>query len=426
MTADVTARLGSLCSHARPKDDMSQIRQRGNSLQVSVFAGHDPVTAKRLYLSGSTTDLIEAKRIRAKFRAQVAEQRNARTKATFRYTIKEWLKDHEIAETTRPGYERYLRLYIGPAFGDLPVAKVTARSLEQFYAQLRRCSRLCDGKPFVEHVADGPHECRTVKHRRPPGRVPAAGYPPHDCAQAGCKIIECLPHKCRPLSNSTILKIHFVISGALAAAVRWDWIMTNPADVAKKPRQPIPQPKPPTADQAGRIIAAAWRLNEDWGTLVWLVMVTGMRRAEVLGLRWRHVDLAAGTLTVQRNYLRANGKSYEKDTKTHQERRISLDATTVEILAEHRQRYEQAVSSIGVAPTAEAYLFSHEPTRDRPYNPDAVSHRYADMCADIGIDTHLHALRHYSATELIAAGVDLRTVAGRLGHGGGGATTLRV
>jgi site-specific recombinase XerD len=48
------------------------------------------------------------------------------------------------------------------------------------------------------------------------------------------------------------------------------------------------------------------------------------------------------------------------------------------------------------------------------------------MCAGLGIDTHLHALRHYSATELLTAGVDLRTVAGRLGHGGGGATTLRV
>ena len=48
------------------------------------------------------------------------------------------------------------------------------------------------------------------------------------------------------------------------------------------------------------------------------------------------------------------------------------------------------------------------------------------MCAGLGIDSHLHALRHYSATELLTAGVDLRTVAGRLGHGGGGATTLRV
>jgi integrase len=48
------------------------------------------------------------------------------------------------------------------------------------------------------------------------------------------------------------------------------------------------------------------------------------------------------------------------------------------------------------------------------------------MAADLGIDTHLHALRHYSATELLSGGVDLRTVTGRLGHGGGGATTLKV
>jgi integrase len=48
------------------------------------------------------------------------------------------------------------------------------------------------------------------------------------------------------------------------------------------------------------------------------------------------------------------------------------------------------------------------------------------MAARLGINTHIHALRHYSATELIAGGADIRTVAGRLGHGGGGTTTLRV
>jgi site-specific recombinase XerD len=55
-----------------------------------------------------------------------------------------------------------------------------------------------------------------------------------------------------------------------------------------------------------------------------------------------------------------------------------------------------------------------------------VTQRYKDMAERLNIKTHLHALRHYSATELLTAGVDLRTVAGRLGHGGGGATTLRV
>ena len=66
------------------------------------------------------------------------------------------------------------------------------------------------------------------------------------------------------------------------------------------------------------------------------------------------------------------------------------------------------------------------PVHDRPCDPSGVSHRYARMCASLGIDSHPHALRHYSATELLSAGIDLRTVAGRLGHGGGGATTLRV
>src|SRR6266511_4893044 len=58
--------------------------------------------------------------------------------------------------------------------------------------------------------------------------------------------------------------------------------------------------------------------------------------------------------------------------------------------------------------------------------PDSVTQRYDRMATKLGIRTSLHKLRHYSATELIAAGVDIRTVAGRLGHGGGGATTLRV
>lgn len=59
-------------------------------------------------------------------------------------------------------------------------------------------------------------------------------------------------------------------------------------------------------------------------------------------------------------------------------------------------------------------------------SPSGVTHRYRRMAVRLGLDTSIHKLRHYNATELIAAGVDIRTVAGRLGHGGGGTTTLRV
>jgi integrase len=96
------------------------------------------------------------------------------------------------------------------------------------------------------------------------------------------------------------------------------------------------------------------------------------------------------------------------------------------VLAEHRARYFEEMAELGVQPSGDAFLFSYRPLRDRPADPSGVTHRYARMCAKLGIDSHLHALRHYSATELLAAGVDLRTVAGRLGHADGGATTLKV
>jgi hypothetical protein len=148
MTAAMTARWFTLAVMARRDMDMTQIRQRGNSYQVNVYAGLDPLTGRRLYLSDSTTDLAEAKRIRNKFRAEVDEQRHARTKGTMRAALVEWLKTHEVEASTRKSYEDYLRLYVGPAFGDQPIGKIKARTLEQFYAELRRCSALCDGEPF--------------------------------------------------------------------------------------------------------------------------------------------------------------------------------------------------------------------------------------------------------------------------------------
>lgn len=426
MTAAMPASAGYGAVMARGSDDMSQIRKRGNSYQVNVYAGIDPLTGKRLYLSDSSTDIAVARRIRNRFRSEVDEQRNARTKGTVRTAFTEWLKTHDVEPSTRKSYQDYLRLYIGPAFGDDPIGKIKARTLEQFYAELRRCSSRCDGTKFIEHRVDGEHECRVVKHKRRPGRPPASGYPQHDCAKVGCAVTECKAHVCKPLSNSTISKVHFALSGAFAAAVRWEWISSNPADVAKKPSQPIPQPKPPTPSQAARIIEAAWEQDEQWGTLVWLVMVTGMRRGEVLALRWSDVDLDAGQLDVRRAVARVDGELIEKDTKTHQMRLISLDDVTVEVLTEHRAQYEDGVRELGVQATDDALLFSYDPTYGRLCDPDAVTHRYGNLCSSVDVDSHLHALRHYSATELLTAGVDLRTVAGRLGHGGGGATTLRV
>jgi integrase len=173
------------------------------------------------------------------------------------------------------------------------------------------------------------------------------------------------------LSNATILKIHYMFSGTFAAAIRWEWIQRNPADVAKKPRQPVPMPNPPSPEDVARIIEAAWDQDKAWGTLVWLVMVTGMRRSELLPLRWRDVDLDCGKLTIY-------------SSKTHRQRKISLDVATVEVLAEHYDRYKSRMDELGITATSDAHLFSASPTCDKPFSPSWVTHRYGDMCADLG------------------------------------------
>ena len=335
-------------------------------------------------------------------------------------------KSTRRSESTIDDYRTLIDRTIVPALGDIPASKLGTRSLEQFYAQLRRCRVRCKGRQFIEHRTDGPHECRTVRHRRRPGRPSAKSIAEHNCTTAGCTVIECLPHVCKPLAAATVRKVHFILSAALSTATRWEWISSNPADEAKKPKQTPPHPKPPTAQQAARILSTAWEADPAWGLMVWLFMVTGARRGEVIALRFTDAHLDQAVLEVRRSYTHRSGKRREADTKTHQMRRISLDAYTVELIREHLRRCRELSVELGFTLDENSFMFSYKVDHSSPCNPDAISHRYTDMCAGLGIESHLHTLRHYSATELIRAGVDIRTVAGRLGHGGGGTTTLRV
>ncbi|MFI6331980.1 tyrosine-type recombinase/integrase [Micromonospora chersina] len=384
-------------------------RQRGEietlpsgSLRVKVYAGVDPISGKRHYLTetipaGRSAER-EAEKVRTRFLAQVDERRNPRTRATLDQLLDRWLEVVEIEPTTRMGYANKLNKHVRPILGKLSVGRIDAETLESFYASLRRCRDWCGGKPYVQHRTKGEHTC-TAK---------------------------CRPHVCKPLSASTVRQIHWILSGALNRAVRWRWIAINPADQAEKPAAPHPDPQPPSAADAARILKEAWR-DPDWGALVWLAMTTGARRGELCALRWHHLDLDAGVLTLRRSaYLDTNGELQEKDTKTHQQRRIALDPETIEVLRELHARYLDRLAELDMREATDAYVFSPEPDSRRGYRPDTVTQRYGRLSARLGIHSHIHALRHYSATELVNAGVDVRTVAGRLGHGGGGTTTLRV
>lgn len=87
---------------AKPRPQGS-IRHRGGSFQVLVYAGVDPLSGQRMYLSESTTDAAEAERIKRRLLAEVDEQRNARTRATLGAAMDEWLTVHDVGENARTG-----------------------------------------------------------------------------------------------------------------------------------------------------------------------------------------------------------------------------------------------------------------------------------------------------------------------------------
>jgi integrase len=372
----------------------------GTRRQARVSAGVEPTTGERIILHETTATRREAEKALTRLLAEADALKTAKTKASFGHLLDRWFAQHEVGVSTRATYDSLIRNHIRPALGSVPLTKLqrsAAEILEGFYSDLRRCNRRCDGRPSVDHRVTGRH----------------------DCADHGCQ-----PHRCRPLAASSVRQIHAIVSGALSAAVRWGRLPFNPAETARIPAKPRPQPQPPSLAEAARIVEEAWRQDDEWGLCIWLAMVTGARRGELLALRWRHVDLDSGVLSVQRNYVRAAGAGYDKDTKSHQMRRLGLDQATVDLLRARREACAATLALAGATVEPDHLIFSASPDLRRPRDPSSMTRRYKRLAEKLGIDSHLHALRHYSATELLTAGVDLRTVAGRLGHGDG-TTTLR-
>jgi site-specific recombinase XerD len=216
--------------------------------------------------------------------------------------------------------------------------------------------------------------------------------------------------------------VHFILTAVGARAVRWKYVTVNEAAMAEPPAFSPSDPDPPSSAEAAALLNEASR-DPEWALFRWLTMVAGWRRGEACALRWTDLDLERGVITIERSHYRRE----EKRTKTRQRRNIAIDAETVEMLAAHLERCVADCTKLGTALAADAFVFSQAADHSVPLLPHSVSQRYRRLAERLGLrSTRLHALRHYSATELVAAGVDVRTVAGRLGHGSGGAITLKV
>jgi integrase len=216
------------------------------------YAGADPINGKPRYLRATAPSWDGAQVALTNLLGQIDDERHPKSKITVGQAIDQWLDVAVLAVTTRERYLDLIRRYIRPTIGDTPAAKLDAELLERFYARLQRCRDLCGARP-----------------------------------RAG--------HECRPLASATVRQIHQIIRSALERAVRWQHLGVNKAAFAAAPSPSRPNPDPPSAAEAARILTAAWA-DPDWGMLLWLTMITGRRRGEVSALRWRHIDFERGQL----------------------------------------------------------------------------------------------------------------------------------
>lgn len=230
----------------------------------------------------------------------------------------------------------------------------------------------------------------------------------------------------RPLSAQSVHHVHALIRRLLNQALKWGWIISNPATNATPPSVRRPELDVPSVEVVTKIIDFAQDRNAEIGCFLRLAAVTGARRGELCAIRWRDID-KIGVVTIQHSIVDGRvDELIEKDTKTHSSRKVSIDSVTLEIVNRHHALCEARARSHGRRLSRAEYVFASSVDGLIPWRPHRVSLAFRRLCNELGVKgVRLHDLRHFTATQMLALGVPVKTVAGRLGHANA-ATTLNV
>ncbi len=353
------------------------LRRRGESWELRAYIGTDPVTGKQRYASRSFRGgKREAQRLLAEMVLDAQRGVSVRRSATVGDLLEAWfdLARHDFSPKTVKETRGIIDRNLLPTLGAVPLSRLKPSDLDRFYRQLTAS-----------------------------GGARGAGLAP-----------------------GTVRRIHGVLRRALGQGVKWSWLGVNPAVSTTPPRVPQPNIKPPSESDLVRLLRRATTLAPELACFLVLAAATGARRSELVALRWTDVDLANRTLTIGRGVVAGPNGLVEKDTKTHAARRVTIDEQSVVLLADHRNLVEGRARACRVELPGGSFVFSNEIDGSTPWYPDSVSRGFKRLCDLEGIDgVRLHDLRHFVATQLLSAGVDVRTVAGRLGHRNA-ATTLNV
>jgi integrase len=215
------------------------------------------------------------------------------------------------------------------------------------------------------------------------------------------------------LAPLTIHHVHVLLKGALAWALDREIIERNPLVSVVGPQATAKESRHLTPDEAAQILELAAKTN--WRSHIEILLATGLRRGELLGLRWSDCDLDHQTATVRSSLSDANGVVKLKGTKTDKPRTVPLSGLALEAL--RRQRVSQAREKLaaGAAYNDQGFVFA-DPLGD-PTVPDNLTKAFASLAKRAGIKgVTLHSTRHSTATWLLSAGADVHSVQTILGH----------
>ncbi|HET6954624.1 MAG TPA: site-specific integrase [Acidimicrobiales bacterium] len=341
------------------------LRQRGaNSWELRVYQSTDPATGRRRYATrtvrGSRTK-AQRELVELAAAANVAPIVGART--TMAELLERWFATSapNWAPTTVRNTRSIIDRHLAPGLGSVRVRDLTTVAIDDFYSRLRTNGR----------------------------------------------------HDREPLSAGTVQRVHAVLHRALAQAMRWDWIWANPAAAANKPAAEPTEMRPPTPAQINALLAHA-AAHPVFHLFLVLAATTGARRGELLALRWADIDLAQGSVSIQRALVDGPSGPVLAPTKTRRPHHLDLDVRTLALLRAHHSNTHRAASG---PVDRNHFVFSADPDGAVPWRPNWVTKRFITIRTGAGVGSfRLHDLRHFMATEMLNRHVPLPTVSGRLAH----------
>jgi integrase len=284
------------------------------------------------------------------------------------FLVEDWLPAvrPSLRPSTFSSYRMMIEKHLAPRLGDLPLQQLTAPRLNAAYASMLAAGR-----------------------RRGEGG----------------------------LSPRTVRYGHTIMRRALADAVRWNLLARNVADSADPPSAKATRPKAPKAWSAQDLHRFLEHVRGDRLYAAYLLAATtGLRRGELLGLRWAAVDLDAGQLSVSTTVVSVDYEIRESIPKTERSRRlVTLDSGTLAALREHRETQRLERLSLGLPAETDGLVFAQPD--GMPLHPHSFSAAFARQVEAAGIPRiSLHGLRHTWATLALMAGIHPKIVQERLGH----------